>query len=185
MSETVKAALALRDGQLKDKTWEMRGSSRKKWKYLRREGGHQRQTLYTQQAKILEVNRGDSAAHCGQAGGQTFSHIFHIATQHHHSHLLLPFQKKRHSLCCLPCFSVGETPSCGKGCDGDAAGLWCQPSRTGDVPLGEPSAGNADTQVSWQRCGVPQHVMLMSGHPSWVLEEQRFRHPHCFKMDSE
>lgn len=30
MSETVKRALALRDGQLKEEAWEMRGNGRKK-----------------------------------------------------------------------------------------------------------------------------------------------------------
>lgn len=152
---------------------------------MRTEGGHQRQTWYTQQAKISELNRGDSSANSGQAGKQTFSHIFHNVTQHHPNHPLLPFWKKRHYLCRLP-LSVGETLSCGKGCNGDAAGLGCQPSRTGDVPLGEPSAGSADYSIpSWQRCGDLQCVVLMSAHPSCVLEQQRFRHLYCFKLASE
>lgn len=65
---------------------------------------------------------------------------------------------------------------------GHPAGLGFQPSRTADVPPGEPVQA---TRASWQRCGEPRSVMLMSGHPSWVLEQQRFRHLYHFKLASD
>lgn len=145
MSETVKTALALRDGQLKEEAWEMRGNNRKKWK-----NNEARRNFLPFVWEQRENIRGKLCTHskpkyqswaevtAQQTLGRlenTFFHTFGIVAQHYYKHLLLPFWKKRPNLCYLPCFSVGKTPSWGKAV-GDAAGLGCQPTNRWCSPWG-------------------------------------------------
>lgn len=126
-------------------------------------------------AKISELSRGDSPANSGQAGKHLLPHLWHCCPA-----LLQapssPFLEEKTLSLLSSLFLCWRDTKLGKGC---RIGVSAQ--QTGDAPLGEPSAD----WVSWQRCAEPRSVMLVSGHPSWVLEQQRFRDHYCFKLASD
>lgn len=83
-------------------------------------------------------------------------------------------------------FSVGERyQAVEKAVMEMLQGWGVSPAKQVLLPLGSPVQAVQTTQVSWHRCGDPQCMMLMAGHPSWVLEQQRFRNPYCSKLASE